>query len=79
MKTTAIVSEKGQVTIPKSLRVRLGIKNGTILNFENAEGKIIISKKATGDVIDKWRGKGKLPFGNNTDEYLEVVRYGHRR
>ena len=34
MKTTAVVSTKGQVVIPNEVRRRLGIKSGTRLHFE---------------------------------------------
>ena len=37
----AIVSEKGQVTIPKRLRERLGILPGQVLDFEEDHGKLI--------------------------------------
>src|SRR5450759_5210080 len=34
----ATVSEKGQVTIPKRLRERLGIRAGQMLDFEEPDG-----------------------------------------
>ena len=34
MKTTAVVSTKGQIVIPNGVRQRLGIKPGTRLQFE---------------------------------------------
>ena len=37
----AIVSEKGQVTIPKPVRDRLGLKPGTTIEFHAHEGKLI--------------------------------------
>jgi antitoxin PrlF len=39
MKTT--VSEKGQVTIPKAIRDKLGLRPGTVLDFDAIEGKLI--------------------------------------
>jgi AbrB family looped-hinge helix DNA binding protein len=39
MKST--VGEKGQVTIPKTLRDRLGLKPGAELEFEERDGKLI--------------------------------------
>ncbi len=37
----ATVSEKGQVTIPKKLRDRLGIRRGQVLEFETRDGLLI--------------------------------------
>ena len=70
----AIVSEKGQITIPKAVRERLGIVPGTMLEIESAEGKIIAVKSDPVDVFVKWRGAGKLPGGETVDEYLSRIR-----
>ena len=72
MKT--IVSEKGQITIPKAVRDRLGIIAGTILDVENVEGKIIAVKIQTRDAFAKWRGKGTLPVSGTVDDYLSRIR-----
>jgi antitoxin PrlF len=72
MKT--VVSEKGQVTIPKRLRDQLGLKTGTVLDFMSENGKLIAVKKIEQDPIEKWRGRGKLPFGNDPMEYLKAIR-----
>jgi antitoxin PrlF len=71
----SIVSEKGQVTIPKACRDRLGLHAGVVLDFEACEGKLIAVKQQPEDVILKWRGKGKLPGGLiNVDQYIEMIR-----
>jgi AbrB family looped-hinge helix DNA binding protein len=48
----AVVSEKGQVTIPKKIRRRLGILPGTVMDFE-AQGGRLVAKKTDGaeDVV----------------------------
>ncbi len=74
----AVVSEKGQVTIPKPLRDKLGLKTGTVLEFESSEGKLWAWKKTDADPFAKWRGRGKLPHQETVDQYLEQVRNGHR-
>ena len=38
------VSEKGQVTIPKMLRARLGLTAGTVLVFEERQGTLVASR-----------------------------------
>lgn len=30
-------------------------------------------------VYQKWRGRGRLPVGRNTDEYLQLIRDGDSR
>jgi antitoxin PrlF len=68
MKT--IVSEKGQITIPKAICDKMGIKAGTVLEIDIYKGKIIAVKKQVVDVFKKWRGKGKLPDRLSVDDYL---------
>ena len=54
MKTT--VSEKGQITIPKRLRERLGIRAGEILDFEEDHGRLVATKLTTRDAVDELFG-----------------------
>jgi len=70
----AIVSEEGQVMIPKKIRIDLGLEAGTVLEFEECEGKIIISKKTATDPVDLWLGFASLPEGQTVDEYLMAIR-----
>lgn len=70
----AVVSEKGQVTIPKACRDRLGLQTGSILDFEARDGKLVAIKQQPGDVFRKWRGKAKLPGDLSVDQYLDAIR-----
>lgn len=70
----AIVSEKGQVTIPKDIRDRLALNPGTVLEFTAEKGQLIARKKEEADIFKKWRGRGKLPVGKSTDDYLKAIR-----
>jgi antitoxin PrlF len=71
MKTT--VSEKGQITIPKPLRVRLGLRVGQVLEVKEERGRLIMSKQARPhDAIDKLYGILKL--GRSTDEIMDELR-----
>ncbi|BCU77707.1 AbrB/MazE/SpoVT family DNA-binding domain-containing protein [Luteolibacter sp. LG18] len=73
MKTT--VSEKGQVTIPKALRDRLGLAPGVVLDFHEENGRLVAEKRADADPFAKWSGKGKLPAGiASVDDYLHQIR-----
>jgi len=59
----SIVTTKGQVVIPSKLRKKYGIKNGTIVQFYEAEGEIRIVP-ITAELIDTNKGfmntKGRL-------------------
>ncbi len=71
----AVVSEKGQVTIPKELREHLGLTRGTILDFEAVEGTLVARKDLATDPIAKWRGRGRLPDGAvSVDAYVSAAR-----
>jgi len=52
----AVVAERGQVTIPKRLRERLGIRPGTVLEFREEADKLIAEKAATAEALDRWYG-----------------------
>jgi AbrB family looped-hinge helix DNA binding protein len=52
MKTTAVVGEKGQVTIPKPLRRSLGITPGTELRFEERHGQLVATRVAAPGALD---------------------------
>lgn len=70
MKT--IVSEKGQVTIPKPLRERLGIRPGQILDFSEKQGRLVATKVTPEDPVE--RLYGILRLGRTTDEVITALR-----
>lgn len=81
MKTT--VSEKGQITIPKPLRVRLGLRKGQVLEVREDNGKILMAKLNASDPFEKYYGI--LQLDKTTDEIMIELRgeafipRGHRR
>lgn len=76
--STIIVSEKGQITIPKALREKMGIRPGTVLDFEATEGALVGRKKMESDIFAKWRGRGRLPLSLDVDTYLRRARDDYR-
>jgi antitoxin PrlF len=68
----AVVSEKGQVTIPKGVRTKLGIRPGTVIEFEADRGRLIGRKADTRDAIDELFGALTMP--EPVDDYVERVR-----
>jgi antitoxin PrlF len=70
----AVLSEKGQVTVPKACRDRLGLRPGAVLDFAVEGGKLVGAKVEMTDSIHAWRGKGRLPGGRTVDRYLAEAR-----
>ncbi len=68
----SIVSEKGQVTIPKRLRERLGIRPGQALEFFEEQGRLVATKTPTEDALE--RVHGILRLEATTDELLQRLR-----
>ena len=67
----AIVAERGQVTIPKSLRDKLGIRPGTELEFIAKDGTLV-ARKAKTDPVSQVIGclAGRI----DTDKFIRTVR-----
>ncbi len=79
MKT--IVSEKGQITIPKPLRVRLGLRKGQVLEVREDKGKLVMTKLNSPHPFEKYYGI--LQVDKTTDEIITELRgeafpRGHR-
>ncbi len=66
------VSEKGQVTIPKALRDRLGIRPGHVLDFREEAGRLVATKRAPEDPVEGVYGILKL--GRSTDKAIRLLR-----
>ncbi|MFA7178287.1 MAG: AbrB/MazE/SpoVT family DNA-binding domain-containing protein [Smithellaceae bacterium] len=76
MMITARVTSKGQVTIPKEVRERLGVREGEDIGFEEREGLFVVSKVVTVSPFDKWVGKLKHLKGKRSDDLVREAR-GH--
>lgn len=68
----AKVAERGQVTIPKQLRDRLGIRSGTILVFREHRGQLVAVKDEPRDLVDEVYGS--LGRGRRSDEVIDELR-----
>jgi len=66
------VSDRGQITIPKAVRDRLGIKPGQVLEVRERDGAVMVYKTAT---VDPFLAvTGIVPADRPTDELLEELR-----
>lgn len=68
----ATVSEKGQVTIPKPLRDRLGIRPGEVLDVREEAGRLVATKQSTEDAVD--RVYGILKVRRRTERLMDALR-----
>jgi AbrB family looped-hinge helix DNA binding protein len=68
----AVLSEKGQVTIPKPLRERLGLRPGHVLVFSEERGRLVAAKQSPEDPIE--RVYGVLKTGRTTDTTIRRLR-----
>jgi AbrB family looped-hinge helix DNA binding protein len=68
------VTVKGQVTIPKHIRKKLGIVPGTNIKFIEKKNTVIIQPDQTINPFEKW--VGYLNTKKNTDDIMKNMR-GH--
>jgi antitoxin PrlF len=66
------VSEKGQITVPKRLRERLGIHPGDRLELVEDAGRLVATKTVPGDPVAAVYGI--LGAGRRTDETIRALR-----
>ncbi len=68
------VSEKGQITVPKPLRERLGIRPGDRLELLEDGGRLIVTKTIVGDRDPVDTVYGILSPSLSTDEAIRALR-----
>jgi len=83
------ITSKGQVTIPKAVRDRLGVKPGDDIGFrEEGQTVVVFSDEKTthknpptgfaqriADYCENLRREGRLePLGMTVDEYIDEIR-----
>ena len=68
---TAKVTSKGQVTIPKVIREKLGVHPGEDVGFEERDNLLVISKVVTKSTFDIWMGKLKHLEGKRSDDLVK--------
>lgn len=68
----AVVAERGQVTIPKRFRDRLGIGPSTVVDFEEDGGRLVLTKVVGVDPVS--RVMGCVRRGKKSDDILQELR-----
>lgn len=70
MKT--VISEKGQVTIPKQLRDRSGLLPGQVLDFREEKGRLVATRARVSDPAGALFGI--LKSKHRTDQTMTALR-----
>ena len=73
---TTRVTTKGQVTIPKPVRERLGIRPGNVVSFDLApDGRIVLVKVDGDHGVSRFAAmRGRAGAGLSTDEIMALTR-----
>jgi AbrB family looped-hinge helix DNA binding protein len=68
------VTSKGQVTIPRQVREKLGLRPGDEIEFVEEHGVFRIRRYFVESPFDKWVGYLKDLEGQDVDELIEEMR-----
>ena len=70
------ISTKGQVTIPKKIREKLGIKEGDIIEFIEENGLVYLQRKRSIEKEEKKfrQFKGMIKSSITSDQFIKELR-----
>ena len=68
------MTSKGQVTIPKEVRDRLGLRPGDDLEFVEDQGEYRVRKRSATSTLPQYRGFLKHLAGSDPDGLIEEIR-----
>jgi AbrB family looped-hinge helix DNA binding protein len=72
------IGERGQVTIPKELREKFGLKPKTEVEFQVVDNSILLRKKRRKLTLARWKGRCKKSFKElgyaRVNQFIEDVR-----
>lgn len=68
------LTSKGQLTVPKEVRDKLGVQPGEYLSFEEKNGIFYVKKSLKKSPFDKWVGMLKTRKTQKTDAIIKDLR-----
>jgi AbrB family looped-hinge helix DNA binding protein len=72
------VGQRGQVTIPKEIRDRFGLRPNAEVEFHQVNGLIVLKKAPRKLPLRQWKGRCKENFSalgySSVDEFIDDVR-----
>lgn len=74
MQTTAKITSKGQITVPREVRRALGVKEGDKLVFEKTDAGFTVSPARDKSSFTKYRGIGNPETASGREGVLRATR-----
>jgi AbrB family looped-hinge helix DNA binding protein len=74
MHEEAKITSKGQITVPKRIRTRLGVKEGDLLAFDDDGDKVVVRPVRKVSPFEKYRGIGNKGIGLGREAVIRYVR-----
>ena len=74
MKRRAKLTSKGQITVPRDIRRRLGVRAGDKLEFEDKGEVVQVKAVRDGSVFEKYRGIGTPGIGSGRKAIQKWIR-----
>ncbi len=71
---TAKITSKGQITLPKEVRRRLGVGPGDQVEFVEENGRYVLKKIVKVSPFDAYVGFLKSQKGSDTDQIIRELR-----
>lgn len=71
---SAHLTSKGQITIPKAVRERLGLQTGDEIEFVEDDGGFRLRKCVVASPFHRWRGYLQHLAGRTTDDVMHELR-----
>ncbi|MHB8502908.1 MAG: AbrB/MazE/SpoVT family DNA-binding domain-containing protein [Candidatus Acidiferrales bacterium] len=74
MKRQAKLTSKGQITVPRDIRRRLGVRAGDKLEFEDTGDGVQVKAVRAGSVFEKYAGIGNPGIGSGRKAIQKWIR-----
>lgn len=68
------LTSKGQVTLPRTVRERLGLRTGDEIEFIEDSAGFRVRRIVDAAAVEKWRGVLREHGGRTSDELVEEMR-----
>jgi AbrB family looped-hinge helix DNA binding protein len=74
MRTTAVISSKGQIVIPASLRKRYSLNEGTTVLFQEERGRLVLEPSNYDAIFSLQGSLREFPLEASLDEERKAAR-----